>query len=335
MNEQDCNKRNYETAKDEADIIDERIIATLQAGNSFRVEAGAGSGKTYSLIKAIEWIQSNKQKEYKISKKQVICITYTNAAVDVIKERLEPDSFIIPSTIHSFAWNAIKQFQHVLLDIIEKDDNFKNEEGDFEKAEKVNYTLGHRYKELGVQYLHHNDVLNLFVKLLENKKFRRIFSDKYPLLLIDEYQDTYKPIIDEFIKHFIAENIGPQFGFFGDAWQTIYQSNNACGLVEHENIIPIKKGSNFRSAPKIVDLLNKLRTDLPQVSAIDNFEGETTVITCEDYVGKRRIDKMFKNDLPEQELRKRLDDLRVYVKTACPSEEKTKALMITHKVLAS
>ena len=335
MNENSIVKGNYEIAKEEADRIDNEIISVLQEGKSFRVEAGAGSGKTYSLIKTIEWIQSNKQKEYKISKKQVICITYTNAAVDVIKERLEPDSFIIPSTIHSFAWNAIKQFQHVLLDIIEKDDNFKNEEGDFTKVEKVNYTLGHRYKEMGVQYLHHNDVLKLFVKLLDSSKFRRILTDKYPIIFIDEYQDTYKPIIDQFIKYFIAENIGPQFGFFGDAWQTIYQSNNACGLVEHDNIKLIKKGSNFRSAPKIVDLLNKLRPDLPQISAIDGFNGEVTVITCEDYLGERRKDRGFKNDLPVPELRTRLDGIRKSIKEKYPPEEKLKSLMITHKVLAA
>ena len=44
---------NYDLAKAEADKVDEEIIAALQNGNSFRVEAGAGSGKTYSLNKAI------------------------------------------------------------------------------------------------------------------------------------------------------------------------------------------------------------------------------------------------------------------------------------------
>lgn len=34
---------------------------------------------------------------------------------------------------------------------------------------------------------------------------------------------------------------GPQFGFFGDAWQTIYQSNKACGLIENENLKIIKR----------------------------------------------------------------------------------------------
>lgn len=40
---------NYDLAKAESDKVDEEIIAALQNGNSFRVEAGAGSGKTYVL----------------------------------------------------------------------------------------------------------------------------------------------------------------------------------------------------------------------------------------------------------------------------------------------
>ena len=79
---------NYDIAKLEADKIDNEIICTLQSGKSFRVEAGAGSGKTYSLNKVIEWIQANKWNEYSKKKQNVICITYTNAAVDVITERL-------------------------------------------------------------------------------------------------------------------------------------------------------------------------------------------------------------------------------------------------------
>lgn len=53
-------KTNYELAKAEADKVDAQIIELLQVGQNFRVEAGAGSGKTYSLNRAIEWIQANK-----------------------------------------------------------------------------------------------------------------------------------------------------------------------------------------------------------------------------------------------------------------------------------
>lgn len=326
---------NYDIAKAEADKVDEQIITTLQEGYSFRVEAGAGSGKTYSLNKVIEWIQANKWTEYSRKKQNVICITYTNAAVNVIAERLSKDSFIIPSTIHSFAWNAIRQYQSTLLDCIEKDKTLQADEGDFTEITEVKYTLGHRYEENGIHYLYHDDVLKLFCSLLDNAKFRRVFSNKYPLILIDEYQDSYKPIIDRFIEYFIAVKEGPQFGFFGDAWQTIYQTNKACGVIVHENITEIKKGSNFRSAPKIVRFLNDIRPELPQKSAIDDFEGEVTVVTCDDYSGERRTDRNFKDELPAKELKQRLDILTDSIKSVTPSDESLKVLMITHKVLAT
>ena len=319
----------------EADKVDAQIIETLKTGHSFRVEAGAGSGKTYSLNRVIEWIQANKWSDYSRKKQNVVCITYTNAAVDVIAERLAKDSFILPSTIHSFAWNAIKQYQSVLIDAVTTNPDFLPDEGDFNKVTEVAYTLGHRYKENGIQYLYHDDVLKLFCLLLDNAKFRRVFADKYPLILIDEYQDSYKPIIDRFVDYFIAKGIGPQFGFFGDAWQTIYQSNKACGAIEHDNIDVIKKSSNFRSSPRIVQLLNDIRPDLPQKSAIDDFEGEVFVITCEDYTGPRRADRNFKNELPPEELKSRLNKVTEKIKQETPADEELKVLMITHKVLAT
>lgn len=329
-------KTNYEIAKAEADKVDEIIIDTLKQGVSFRVEAGAGSGKTYSLNRVIEWIQANKWSEFQKKKQNVVCITYTNAAVDVIAARLDKDSFILPSTIHSFAWGAIKQYQSTLLEIIASNETLQPKEGDFTKIAEVQYTLGHRYQENGILYLYHDDVIVLFNLLLDNAKFRKIFSDKYPLILIDEYQDSFQSVMERFIEYFISKGVGPQFGFFGDAWQTIYQSNKACGLIEHENIKEIKKGSNFRSAPKIVEMLNFLRPDLPQRSAIDGFDGEVTVITCDDYKDQRRTDRNFKDELPVEEFQIRLLKLKGQIENNITgSGENLKILMITHKVLAS
>ena len=65
---------NYDLAKAEADKVDAQIIETLKTGHSFRVEAGAGSGKTYSLNRVIEWIQANKWSDY--SRKKTECGLY-------------------------------------------------------------------------------------------------------------------------------------------------------------------------------------------------------------------------------------------------------------------
>lgn len=132
----------------------------------------------------------------------------------------------------------------------------------------------------------------------------------------------------------ISKNKGPQFGFFGDAWQTIYQSNNACGKIEHRNIKEIKKNTNFRCAPNIVYFLNKIRPELPQDSAIDNFDGEIIVVHCNDFTGERRDDRYYKGDLPVDELKIRLDKINDKIKNSTPTEETTKVLMLTHKLLA-
>lgn len=208
-------------------------------------------------------------------------------------------------------------------------------ESDFSGVTSIQYDRGYRYVSKGTHYLFHDDVIKLFAAMLDNAKFRRVFSDKYPLILIDEYQDSFQSIINRFIDYFISKGTGPQFGFFGDAWQTIYQSNNACGLIDHDNLVVIPKGSNFRSAPRIVELLNNIRPELPQQSAVDEFEGEVIVVTCEDYTGERRVDRNFKEDLPADELRRRINAITAHIKASVPEEETIKTLMITHKVLAA
>ena len=244
-------------AIEKANQIDEKIIFTLESGKNFRVEAGAGSGKTYSLLKVIEWLEKNKWANFKNKYQNVACLTYTNAAVDVIASRLKANSFIIPCTIHSFAWEAIKQYQKFLIDYM-KD---KNNEIANNEIKEVRYTLGSRYIEDKILYLFHNDVIDLFLALLDQDKFRRIFAAKYPIILIDEYQDSFKTIIDKFKNYFISLGKLPQFGFFGDSWQTIYKTNKAVGKIENENIFDINKIVNFRSCPEIIKCLNKIRQD--------------------------------------------------------------------------
>ena len=326
---------NYDRAKLEADKADLLIAEALEKGHSFLVEAGAGSGKTYSLNQAATWVQDNKWAQYKKKAQSAVCITFTNAAVEVIKERLPESSPVLPRTIHAFAWEAIKQYQGYLVKTVAEKPEYMPDEGDFTRVDEVRYTLGHRYKENGVQYLYHDDVLKLFCELLDNGKFRRVFANKYPLILIDEYQDSYAPIVERFVKYFIEPGATPQFGFFGDAWQTIYQSNKACGAISSGGLKVIRKGSNFRSAPRIVRLLNNIRPDLPQTSAIDGFEGEVVVITNDDYSGPRRGDRNFKDELPPDVLKERLDEVVGLIRDNVLPEETTRALMITHKVLAS
>lgn len=329
---------NRERAEARANEIDKTIIETVQTGRSFRVEAGAGAGKTYSLKKVVDWLEHEKKTDYIKNGQNVACITYTNAAVDVIAERLSASSFIKPSTIHTFAWNMIKQFQSTLVSlVIELQLLPKKTDGSGELIEgsdikRVSYTLGVRYIDDGTLFLFHSDVIALFVKLLDNAKFRRILSKRYPIILIDEYQDSFRIIMDQFIKYFVEEEEGPQFGLFGDSWQTIYAAQGACGLVENEKIVVINKEANFRSQEVIVNALNQIRPDLPQISSLDKKDGNITIITTTEYDSCRVKKGYYKGELEDVVLFKCIDN--VIDKLENEWTGKTKKLMLTHKMLA-
>ena len=328
---------NRERAEARANELDKHIIDTLSSGKSFRVEAGAGSGKTHSLMKVVNWLELEKSKELKKNGQRVACITFTNVAVDEIKSRLKSENFIQPCTIHGFAWDCISVFQSFLINSVGElellpDNEEKTGKIPMEKVKSVSYDLGVRFVEDGELHLHHDDVIRLFVKFLDNSKFRMILSKKYPIILIDEYQDSFRSIMDQFLKYFIELETRPQIGLFGDAWQTIYGENGACGGVISEKLVVINKDSNFRSEEIIVDVLNRIRPDLPQVTALDDHDGRVIVITTNDYQGARQK-KYYNGELPNEVLYPYIDNVRNKLAELGWTGE-CKTLMLTHKMLA-
>ena len=333
---------NYEIAKKRADEIDNLIIDTVESGKSFRIEAGAGAGKTYSLMKVISWLETEKGKEFRKKGQKVACITYTNAAVDVITNRLASDSFINPSTIHKFAWDSMKRFQSMLIKGLGElnllpDNEEKIGKVAVEDIRYVAYDLGGRRFFERTAYLHHNDVIDLFSWMLDMPKFRMILAEKYPIILIDEYQDSFSRIMDKLLKYYVNEKIDDvnlQIGLFGDAWQTIYANNKVCGEVNNENLVVIGKPSNFRSEEIIVNALNRIRPELPQIPASDENDGEIRIITTDNYRGERQTGSHWKGDLPLNVLESYVDSVRAKLRDLGWKDNKTKVLMLTHRLLS-
>ena len=158
---------NSTNAIEKANEIDNQIISIFKEGKNFKVEAGAGSGKTYSLMKVLIWIQENKLDDYINKGQKIACITFTNAAVNVIQERLGNETNIVPCTIHSFVWSVIKDFQKKIINIVIENELYPRE-FDFKTniIKKVNYTLGVKYYEDEILYLHHNDVIKIFSNIV-------------------------------------------------------------------------------------------------------------------------------------------------------------------------
>ena len=328
----DANLKSYsEKSLNLAREQEEEVIDALEKGVNFLVEAGAGSGKTHTLMKVIDWIQNHKREEFENSTKKVVCITYTNAAVDVILERLPNQSFIEPCTIHSFAWRAIKQYQLDLCLFLDKLENITPLEK--EGVKHVEYSLGYRQKEGETLHLSHNDVIHLFALMLGKEKFSKIFSQNYPLILIDEYQDSPRIVINQFIEQFIKINRGTKFGFFGDSWQTIYNSKFSVGEINNiSHLQKFNKNVNFRSSPEIVAMLNRMRPDLPQEAARTDLKGSVTVITSEDFIGERQ-EGYHKGELPDDELKARLNKIQETLNSDTDTKN-THLLMLTHRYLA-
>ena len=79
---------------------------------SFNMIAGAGSGKTTSLVKALNYLVTTKGQALKRQGQQIACITYTEIAANEIWNDVGNDPLVHVSTIHSFLWTVIRPFQN-------------------------------------------------------------------------------------------------------------------------------------------------------------------------------------------------------------------------------
>ena len=114
--------------------------------------------------------------------------------------------------------------------------------------------------------MHHEDVL--YFSYLIIKKSPRILEfirNKYPYILIDEFQDTTE--LQTWMIKKIAESV-TKVGVIGDLAQSIYKFAGAKRSdfenFQLENIGSYKLGNNHRSTEKIIQFLNCLRTDICQ-----------------------------------------------------------------------
>lgn len=312
------------------------VYGCLERRDSFLVEAGAGAGKTYTLVKALHFLMDRYQHILPQRHQKIACITFTNVAKDEIDARTDRSPLIYCNTIHAFCWSLISGFQRDLRERLPDLQHWPEriaEVGDLgERA--VEYELGHRSINDRRVSIHHDDVLNLTIALMENAKFRRILTGKYPIVLIDEYQDTNADWIDSIKNQFLGQEASPQFGFFGDHWQKIY--GDGCGKIEHPSLTVVGKQANFRSVSTVVDCLNRMRPELPQLVVDPNEQGSVHIFHTNTWTGTRQTGGHWGGDLPieaaDLALRTVLDRLAEDGWDLSP--ESTKILMLTHRVLA-
>lgn len=275
---------------------DQKVAACLKEQRSFAVIAGAGSGKTSSLIDALNLIRTNYSVELRKNGQRVACITYTKRAVHVISTRLGFDNLFVVSTLHSFLWGEIKtltkDIRNALRELripqlIEKAAE-KDNGGQSKTARKARETVAKLTEELGkldevvsFRYdnavysnysegkLSHDDVIEIASWLLKGKNvFRKAFGFRYPFVFVDEAQDTFPVVVEAFNAVATGDGL-PIVGYFGDPWQQIYEER-AGNFQPPAGGETIEKTENFRCSESVITFLNAFRKDVGQYPAGDN-----------------------------------------------------------------
>ncbi len=247
----------------------QEIFQSIDGGRNFLLSGGAGSGKTYSLVNVIRQVIAENPTA------KVACMTFTNAAVKEIKERVNHKNLNV-STIHDFLWDNIKHFQKELKEAIISLAN--NEDISRISIDEVN-PIPENYFDIlpdGIQYkefvrlregiISHDELLIVANYLFEKyPKLSSIVKDKYKFIFIDEYQDTSKVVVDTFLTHFKKSERKNIIGFFGDAMQSIYDDGIG-NLDEYkgddlDTVNEVPKKQNRRNPQLVIELANILRTD--------------------------------------------------------------------------
>lgn len=125
-------------------------------------------------------------------------------------------------------------------------------------------------------YVISHDTLLLYCKniITSHNLLKRLFSDRYPYILVDEYQDTDEKVVAiiDSVREYSNSKKNLVVGFFGDSLQNIYGSGIGV-LPNKEEYKSIEKIFNRRSSKQIVELIEKIRNDnFGQQSIYSDFD---------------------------------------------------------------
>lgn len=256
---------------------------------SFIVVAGAGSGKTTSLVKSLATIVQEHGLNLKRNRQRVACITYTEIAAEEIWADVGSDPLVHVSTIHSFLWMLVRSFQtdiRAWVDrrIGEKLDDLRTQAANFgprvqERTREKNRRDIERYERergrigtvatfsygTGSNYpkglLGHDDVLKITTEFLKERPlFRTLLAQQFPFVFVDESQDTTQGVVEALkaVEHQMRGKFA--LGFFGDPMQQIYPTGIG-SIGAEDGWLTIPKPENFRCATSILAVANAIRRD--------------------------------------------------------------------------
>lgn len=280
----------------------------LDSPSSFLLFAGAGSGKTRTLVNVLEYFKRNDLQRIIDVGSKIAVITFTNPACDEIKHRLQFDPAFNVTTIHSFAWSLVKPFTedireflrdqlHGQIDLLQskidraRDKNAKTAVSNIKSRDNKQNRLKQLDNITEFSYspssgkpdrdaLNHSEVIAMAaIFIADSPLMQRLLISRFPILLIDESQDTNKDLMNALISAQQSNKEVFVLGLFGDMMQRIYSG----GKDDLDSGLPDdwKKPAkliNYRSPKRIIRLINNIRFDIDEMQQIpDNNAAEGVV----------------------------------------------------------
>ena len=274
----------------ETDTALHQLLAS-EGNRHFVMVAGAGSGKTTSLVKALAQIARAQGCEMLSNGQQVACITYTEVAVEEIRSDVGNEELFHVSTIHSFLWKVIKPFQNNLKSWVrnrlnekiaeaqekiedprtrettkaratEDIDRYQRQLTEIDSVKSFRYGTGSDYLN-GV--LGHSDILKIGPEFIaEHALMQSVLTQRFPVIFIDESQDTDPAFVDALRRVARAVPLGFCLGFFGDPVQKIYMQG-AGPIPPEEGWKTLEKPENFRCPQAVLRVINRIRAEDDQL----------------------------------------------------------------------
>ncbi|MEG2013526.1 MAG: UvrD-helicase domain-containing protein [Anaerovoracaceae bacterium] len=240
------------------------------------------------------------------------------------------------STIHDFLWDIIKSYQQnlkkCLCELISEysEENKAGIKYEGDLTLNVNYfsekPIEYKdYRKLEEGIVWHDDILKIAHRMFEKYPLLcDIIKDKFQYILVDEYQDTDKLVINILLEHLQRNDKKTNVvGFFGDSMQSIYEDKgvgNIKSYVDSGLVKEVKKEDNYRCSEKVIGLINQLRTDgIMQKVAGNNNQGAVTFIYSN------------KADITITELKSYLD---VFSSWNFDDPKEVKELYLTHRLIS-
>lgn len=266
-------------------LLHHRLVS---AGNRhFVMVAGAGSGKTTSLVKALAQIERTQGPYLRRNGQKVACITYTEVAVEEIRSDVGNDELFHVSTIHSFLWAIIKPFQNNLRDWVrnrlqekiseeqkkiekprtreatrvraaENIERYRRQLAEIDSVKNFQYGTGSDYSN-GV--LGHSDILKIGPEFIAGYPLMQtVLTQRFPVIFVDESQDTEPAFVDALRQVACAIPLGFCLGFFGDPVQKIYMQG-AGPIPPEAGWETLSKPENFRCPQAVLRVINRIRAE--------------------------------------------------------------------------